>query len=133
MKTNPFILFAIACILVCAGILVVAETQRDFSPGPDEQQLPKAMHSAMKELPSITVGKENADITGNDNRALQAAVDYIAGLGGGTVRVGEGRYIMYDSLHLRANVTVKGEKDKTILQRADGVVCSLAIDGDFGE
>jgi parallel beta-helix repeat protein len=133
MKTNLFLLLVNAGLLGFVGILNGSETQRDFSPGPDEQQLPKAMHSAMKELPSITVGKENADITGNDNRALQAAVDYIAGLGGGTVRIGEGRYIMYDSLHLRANVTVMGTKGKTILQKADRVVCPLALDGDFGE
>jgi parallel beta-helix repeat protein len=133
MKTNPFILFAITCVLGSAGILLASDTQRDFSPKPDEQQLPKAMHSTMKELPSITVGKENANITGNDNRALQAAVDYIAGLGGGIVEIGAGQYEMYDSLHLRPNVTVKGEKGKTILLKADGVVCPLALDGDFGE
>jgi len=133
MKTNFFLLFAIACVLSSAGILQASETQKDFSPKPDEQQLPTAMHSEMKELPSITAGKENADITGSNNRALQAAVDYIAGLGGGTVEIGEGQYIMYDSLHLRANVTVRGEKGKTILRKADGVVCPLALDGDFGE
>jgi len=133
MKTNSFLLFAIASVLGSVGILVASETQRDFSPKPDEQQLPTAMHSQMKKLPSITVGKENAAIIGNDNRALQAAVDYIAGLGGGTVEITEGRYIMYDSLHLRSNVTVKGKKDKTILRKADDVVCPLALDGDFGE
>jgi len=133
MKTKPFLLFVIACILVSVGILYSSETQRDFSPKPDEQQLPKAMHSEMKELPSITVGKENAAIIGNDNRALQAAVDYIAGLGGGTVEITEGQYIMYDSLHLRSNVTVKGKKDRTSMRKADGVVCPLALDGDFGE
>ncbi len=133
MKTNTFILFAIAYVLGSAGILHASETQRDFSPRPDEQQLPNAMHSEMKELPGITVGKENANITGNDNRALQAAVYYIAGLGGGTVQIGEGQYVMYDSLHLRANVTVRGLTGKTVLRKADGVVCPLAIDGDFGE
>jgi parallel beta-helix repeat protein len=133
MKTYLFLFFIIACILGSAGILLASDTQRDFSPRPDEQQLPTAMHSAMKKLPSITVGKENADITGSDNRALQAAVDYIAGLGGGTVEIAEGQYIMYDSLHLRSNVTIKGKKNKTILRKADGVVCPLALDGDFGE
>ena len=133
MKINSFLLFAFTCFLSYVSILHASETQTDFSPAPDEQQLPMAMHSAMKELPSITVGKENADITGNDNRALQAAVDYIAGLGNGTVRIGEGRYVMYDSLHLRSNVTVKGKKGKTILRKADGIVCPLALDGDFGE
>ena len=133
MKTYLFLFFIIACILGSAGILLASETQRDFSPRPDEQQMPNAMHSAMKELSSISVGKENTDIIGSDNRALQAAVDYIAGLGGGTVEIAEGQYIMYDSLHLRSNVTIKGKKGKTILRKADGVVCPLALDGDFGE
>ncbi|MHC4203305.1 MAG: right-handed parallel beta-helix repeat-containing protein [Planctomycetota bacterium] len=133
MKTKFFLLFVITSVFCSTSILYALETQKDFSPRPDEQQLPTAMHSEMKELPGITVGKENADITGSDNRALQAAVDYIAGLGGGTVDIGEGNYVMYDSLHLRANVTVKGEKGKTILRKAVGVVCPLALDGDFGE
>lgn len=134
MKANFLLsLFAVACVLCSAGISNTPETQRDFSPGPDERQLPTAMHSEMKVLPSITVGKDNAHITGSDNSALQAAVDYIAGLGGGTVEIGEGRYIMHDSLHLRSNVTVKGKKGKTILRKADGAVCPLALDGDFGE
>ena len=133
MKTNLFLFFAIAGVLSSAGILHASETQKDFSPKPDEQQWSTAMHSEMKELASITVGKENADITGSDNRALQAAVDYIAGLGGGTVNIGEGQYLMYDSLHLCSNVTVKGKKGKTILQKTDGVACPLALDGDFGE
>jgi parallel beta-helix repeat protein len=134
MKTKLFLLlFTIACVFSSTDILPASETQRDFSPTPDERQLPTAMHSEMKVLPSITVGRQNAHITGSDNRALQAAVDYIAGLGGGTVQIGEGRYVMYDSLHLRSNVTVKGEKGKTILRKADGTVCPLALDGDFGE
>jgi len=134
MKIKLFLLLIVTVYFVCpACILSASETQSDFSPRPDEKQLPTAMHSEMKELPNITVGRQNAHITGTDNRALQAAVDYIAGLGGGTVDIGEGQYVMYDSLHLRSNVTVKGEKGKTILRKAVGTVCSLALDGDFGE
>ena len=134
MKTNLFLLVVLIVYFVgSVGIIRASETQKDFSPRPDEKQLPAAMHSEMKELPSITVGKENANITGSDNRALQAAVDYIAGLGGGTVEIVEGEYVMYDSLHLHANVTVRGIKGKTILRKADGVVCPLGLDGDFGE
>src|SRR5262249_26043738 len=40
------------------------------------------------------VGIEKGDIRGADHRALQAAVDYVAGLGGGTVYIGRGRYQM---------------------------------------
>ena len=110
-----------------------AEERVDYSPKADEQQVPRAMHSAMTELPRITVGLSNADFTGTDNRVLQAAVDFIAGLGGGVVDIGEGEYIMHDSLHLRPFVTVRGVPGKTILRKADGVVSPLALDGDYGE
>jgi Periplasmic copper-binding protein (NosD) len=134
MKTTLFSsLFMMLSIAAAPAALPAAETQRDFSPKPQEQQLPTEMHSQMQQLPSITVGKDDGDIRGNDNRALQAAVDYIAGLGGGTVVIREGQYVMHDSLHLRANVTVRGSKGRTILRKADGMVSALALDGDFGE
>ena len=125
--------FAGVMIFSIPDISPGSEIQKDFSPKPREQQLPKIMHSAMKELPSVTVGRKNADLVGSDNRVLQAAVDYIAGLGGGVVEIGEGQYLMYDSLHLRTNVIVRGKKGKTVLRKADGVVSTLALDGDFGE
>lgn len=110
-----------------------ASEQKDFSPAPDEQQLPRAMHSRMKQRPSITVGHRSADIIGSDNRALQAAVDYIWGLGGGTVQIGEGEFLMQDSLHLRPHVTVRGTPGKTVLRKAKAAVSPLALDGDYGE
>ena len=134
MKRIPLIsFFATALFVGVTGVVSASEAQQDFSPKQQEQQLPRVMHSAMKELPSITVGKANADLIGSDDRALQAAVDYIAGLGGGIVEIGQGRYVMRDSLHLRSNVTIRGTKGKTILRKADGVVSALALDGDFGE
>jgi len=105
----------------------------DLAPKPEEQQLPYAMHSQMTERPSIRVGHRDADLIGTDHRVLQAAVDYVAALGGGTVEIGAGEYLMGDSLHLRSNVTVRGQKAKTILRKADAAVSPLALDGDFGE
>lgn len=120
-------------VVLGAAFAAAAGDARDFSPKPDERQVPQAMHSQMENLPHITVGKENADIVGADNRALQAAVDYVAGLGGGVVEIGAGEYVMHDSLHLRSHVAVRGRKDKTILRKADGHVSALALDGDYGE
>ena len=105
----------------------------DLGPDADERQLPYEMHSAMTDLPTIRVGQSDADILGQDNRALQAAVDYIAGLGGGTVEIGPGTYLMRDALHLRSDVKVLGTPGETVLRKADAVVSPLAIDGDFGE
>ena len=47
----------------------------------------------------VTVGLRDADIVGSDNRALQAAVDYVGNLGGGVVEIGPGEYLMRDALH----------------------------------
>src|SRR2546426_2652563 len=110
-----------------------ADKARDFSPKPDEKQVPHAMHSVMKDRPHLTVGQRDADIVGTDNRALQAAVDYVAALGGGTVEIGDGEFLMHDSLHLRSFVTVRGVKGKTILRKAKAASSALALDGDYGE
>jgi polygalacturonase len=112
---------------------VLGADKPDWSPKPSERQLPKAMHSAMGDRPRITVGLSDADLVGTDNRALQAAVDYVAGLGGGTVVIGPGTFLMRDSLHLRSHVTVQGTPGKTLLRKAKAAVSALAIDGDFGE
>jgi len=81
----------------------------------------------------ITVGIRDADLVGNDNRALQAAVDYVANLGGGVVEIGPGTYRMRDSLHLRSRVTVRGAGEKTVLKKDGEHRSPLAADGDFGE
>src|SRR5690606_10802008 len=86
MKTS-FILVASVALSLATGLSVSAA---DFSPRPEERQLPRAMHSQMDVHPSITVGLKDTDIVGSDNRALQAAVDYIGQLGGGTVEIGPG-------------------------------------------
>ena len=87
----------------------------------------------MKKGVTITVGVENAGIVGSDNRALQAAVDYVSGLGGGTVYIGAGVYEMEDSLHLRSNVTVIGAGKDTVLRKGSGHISPLVTDGDYGE
>src|SRR5262245_43280796 len=105
----------------------------DLAPRKEEQQLPYAMHSPMSERPTIRVGQRDATLIGTDHRALQAAVDYVAALGGGLVEIGAGEYLMGDSLHLRSDVTVRGQKGKTVLRKADAAVSPLALDADFGE
>jgi len=120
--------------LLNLAIFASADAQKhDPSPSVDEQQLPRAMHSKMKVRPKITVGLSGADLIGADNRALQAAVDYIAGLGGGTVEIGPGEFLMHDSLHLRSHVTVRGTPGKTVLRKTKATISPLTFDGDFGE
>src|SRR3989475_1949893 len=134
MNTTQFsVNFSVLTAILSASFFAAAAQNQEFSPRAEEQQLPRAMHSKMKERPAITIGLRDADIVGADNRALQAAVDYIAGLGGGTVEIGAGEFVMSDSLHLRSFVTVRGVKGKTILRKARAASSLLALDGDYGE
>jgi hypothetical protein len=128
MKPMTF-LFGFAAICLTAVVAPASD-----SPGSREQlQLPRAMHTPMKDRARVTVGLREADITGTDNRALQAAVDYVASLGGGIVDIGPGAYLMRDSLHLRPNVTVRGQGEKTVLRKAKSATSALKLDGDYGE
>jgi len=79
------------------------------------------------------VGLRKGDVVGSDNRALQGAIDYVAGLGGGTVEIGEGEFLMKDSLHLRNNITVRGQGEATVLRKCDSWASRLIADGDYGE
>ena len=87
----------------------------------------------MTEGIQVTVGVSDTDIVGSTNRALQATVDYVAGLGGGTVEIGPGEYWLEDSLHLRSHVTVRGHGEATVLRKCDGGESRLTLDGDYGE
>ncbi len=131
MKTQ--LILGIVLMLAVVNVLPAEEPARDVAPRKNEQQLPFAMHSKMEQLPRISVGHNDADLIGRDNRALQAAVDYIAALGGGVVEIGPGEYLMRDSLHLRSHVTIRGTRGKTVLRKANGAVSALVLDGDFGE
>jgi hypothetical protein len=108
--------------VVAAAVLGMAVAPAAAAPTPSD------VRSA-----EIRVGIEEGDLRGSDHRALQAAVDYVAGLGGGTVYVGPGRYVMRNALTLRDNVRIVGVPGQTVLAAAPGGKSLLACDGDCNE
>lgn len=83
---------------------------------------------------TVTVGPANADIIGTSNTAIQKAIDRVAASGGGTVLIEAGTYTLEDSIRLASHVTLRGVgPDKTILQKAPGVISKLTVDADYGE
>jgi parallel beta-helix repeat protein len=92
-----------------------------------------AAEPAAERMAEVHVGIDGGDIRGNDHKALQAAVDYVAGLGGGTVFIGPGHYQMRNALTLRDNVRVVGVPGKSILAACDGFQTPLAADGDCNQ
>jgi len=82
----------------------------------------------------VTVGPVEADIIGNDNIAIQKAIDRVAAAGGGTVLVKAGTYTLQNSVRLASHLTLRGEgPGKTILRKAAGVRSKLKLDADYGE
>ena len=81
----------------------------------------------------ITVGPQDADVIGADNRAIQIALDAMAQRGGGTVHIRPGTYVLSDSIQLRSHVQLTGDRRSTILQRAPVVRSILAVDADVGQ
>ncbi len=81
----------------------------------------------------LTVGQTEGDLRGTDDKVIQAGIEYLNRLGGGTLRILPGTYILQNAIYLRPNITLQGSGEATILRKADGVVTSLARDSDWFE
>ena len=79
----------------------------------------------------VTVGPRRSDFVGKDHLALQAAVDYVAARGGGTVRIRAGTYEMDNSLFLRDKIHLIGAGDDTILRKCPSEKTRLTDDTDW--
>jgi hypothetical protein len=79
---------------------------------------------------SLTVGANQADLVGTTDRAIQAAVDYVARLGGGTVRLLPGTYRMRNSVFLQSKVRLLGSGTDSVLFKEPSATTKLIVDGD---
>jgi hypothetical protein len=79
----------------------------------------------------ISVGPKQADLVGQDDKVLQAAVDYVARLGGGTVRVLPGQYTLRNSVHLPSKIRLVGSGEESVLTKIASQTVPLADDSDW--
>ena len=79
---------------------------------------------------TITVGPSNADFIGSTDRAIQAAVNHVSQLRGGTVRLLPGVYRQRNSIFLRSKTRLTGSGPETILMKEPSFETSLSVDGD---
>jgi hypothetical protein len=80
---------------------------------------------------TVSVGPEKADLVGTDHKVLQAAVDYVARLGGGTVHILPGTYRLRNSVYLASGVRLLGSGSSSVLLKEPSVSCKLAADSDW--
>jgi hypothetical protein len=82
-------------------------------------------------LLEVTVGQDRADFVGTNHLALQAAVDYVSALGGGTVQILPGTYEMGNSLFLRSGLRLVGSGEDTVLRKCDWTCQQMTEDTDW--
>lgn len=83
--------------------------------------------------PIITVGPAKADIVGTGEKAIQAAVDYAAQQGGGTVQILPGMYRCRNAVFLRSGIRIVGSGADSVLVKEPSRTAKLAEDVDFYE
>jgi hypothetical protein len=80
---------------------------------------------------TVTVGPAKADLAGTTDRVLQAAVDYVARLGGGTVHILPGTYRLRNAVYLQSRVRILGSGAESVLIKEPSLVSKLAADSDW--
>jgi hypothetical protein len=90
-----------------------------------------AVEPEWAQMLTITVGPADADLVGTSARTLQAAVDYIARLGGGTVKILPGTYRLRNAIYLQSKVRLLGSGAETVLIKEPSTTTKLAEDSDW--
>jgi hypothetical protein len=91
----------------------------------------EAVEPNWSERVTITVGPKDADLVGTTDKVLQAAVDYVARLGGGTVNVLPGTYKLRNSVFLTSKVRLVGSGLDSVLIKEPSHVAKLSEDSDW--
>ena len=86
---------------------------------------------AWDEMLTVRVGQKDADLMGTTDKVIQAAIDYIAQRGGGTVRILPGTYRLRNAIYLSSRVRVKGDGPDTILIKEPSTTTKLVLDSDW--
>lgn len=80
---------------------------------------------------TLTVGTKNGDLVGHDDRVLQAAVDYVARMGGGTVKVLPGKYTLRNAVWLPSKIRLQGSGPESVITRIPSETVEFADDSDW--
>jgi hypothetical protein len=80
-----------------------------------------------------SLGIKNGDIADSNEFVIQAAIDYLSYIGGGTVKIDEGVFHIGSAIHLRSNVDLEGMEGKTVFRKCSVTVSPLVCDADLHE
>ena len=81
----------------------------------------------------LTVGQNEGDLQGKDDKIIQAGIEYLNRMGGGTLHILPGVYNLRNAIYLHTNITLRGSGERTVLRKSDSVVTKLLRDSDWFE
>ena len=80
---------------------------------------------------TLTVGNDKGDLNGTDQRVIQAAVDTVARMGGGTVKLLPGTWRLRNAVYLCSNIRLVGSGPETVLVKDASASSKLSADSDW--
>lgn len=84
-----------------------------------------------QERVKVTVGPTKADLVGTSDKVIQAAVDYVARMGGGTVQVLPGTYTLRNAIWMRSNIRLLGSGLESVLTKVPMEKTNLSANADW--
>ena len=123
--------------LASLGAMVAAGSRRAIADGRPPVRNPRATDGDERFEPNwnerltVAVGQKQGDLVGSDDKVLQAAVDYVARLGGGTVKVLPGTYTLRNAVFLPSRIRLLGSGDESVITKIASERIELADDSDW--
>jgi hypothetical protein len=117
MKPKSFVVFSLLLIWISANSIIYCQGTGLLDVKHAEQ--------------IITVGGNDADISGFTSEAIQIGLDATKSRGGGIVKLNPGVYKIIKPVRLPDNTSLIGSGKTTILQKCDGFRTSFIIDADW--
>jgi hypothetical protein len=116
-----------------SGLSAVAADAESGRPRPTAPRATSgdAVEPKWEERLTLSVGPRKADLVGSDDRVIQAAVDYVGRLGGGTVRILPGTYRARNAVYLHSQVRLLGSGDDSVLLKEPSHASKLDADSDW--
>lgn len=66
----------------------------------------------------LSVGPNDGDLRGDDDKILQAGIEYLVRFGGGILKLLPGEFTLRNSIYLHAKVSLEGSGETTVLRKA---------------
>ena len=120
-----------AIALANTAAMTVEAAERPLVKEPRATSGDTAIEPKWEERLTLNVGPTKGDLIGGDEKPIQAAVDYLARLGGGTIKLAVGTFKFRNAVYLSSNIRLIGSGPETILVKEPSIKSKLLLDSDW--